>query len=605
VEDRAGQAVRFRMLEPVRQYSQEKLEQAGEADTLKDRHLQYCLDYAIQGEQYLRGLEQVTWQKRLMLEIHNFRLALGWALEKDVYSGLHLALTLGWVWYVNNIILEGARWLGQLIIREEVLSKTHDRTPDQTWLYLCGLFATGRMESALKLVTRELETQVSPRVYHSLSLEWVWWKNVQYYEDYQASLRLRDASTAQIHALIEKYRSQAHTLGIQGKRMMVVALNTWVLIFGNTAKRLVEVSDRYDQAKKLFHLALELSQETGNAFSISETYGTGIGNINLCNDYEQAVKDYTAALHWKEQAGDLEGMALIKDRLATALNGLGDFAGASRLLDEALETYQKTEGYARWKLALNTKGTITWCLGDEAEAEKLYRLAQEHSRDKDFDYHLAGYYLGCLAYLRQNYAEAERHLKDFEGFFRQREGKIFWADHYLAVALYGLGEMALHQGDRERARSYLEEALVHHLKNPYPRLHAMIHFSLGKIARRQCEMDAARRHYWEALPHWGPHLGNPGLVYTLQALADLETACGQNELTVRLLGSASALQPRLRNPYFFLYIIRLSLESVDAAAVEAAARQALGEEAFKAAFQAGAALTAEQANALALETCRG
>ena len=124
VEDPTGLAVRFRLLEPVRQYSEEKLGAAGEAEMLKDRHLQYCLDYAIEGEQYLRGLEQVIWQKRLMLEIHNFRTALGWALEKDVYSGLHLALTLGWVWYVNNIIIEGARWLSQLIIREDVLAKT-------------------------------------------------------------------------------------------------------------------------------------------------------------------------------------------------------------------------------------------------------------------------------------------------------------------------------------------------------------------------------------------------------------------------------------------------------------------------------------------------
>ena len=93
------------------------------------------------------------------------------------------------------------------------------------------------------------------------------------------------------------------------------------------------------------------------------------------------------------------------------------------------------------------------------------------------------------------------------------------------------------------------------------------------------------------------------MVYTLQALADLETVRGQNELASRLLGSAIALQPKLKNPFFFLYIIRLSLEPVDEAAVKAAARQALGSEAFTAAFNSGAVLTTEQAYALALETC--
>lgn len=603
VEDQAGHAVRFRLLEPVRQYGEEKLVAEGETEELRDRHLQYCLVYAIEGEQYLRGPEQVIWQKRLMLEIHNFRAALGWALEKDVYSGLHLTLVLGWVWYVNNIIIEGARWLNQLMIREEGLGKARGRSPDQVWLHLSGLFATGQMDSAIKLLTGELEAQVTPQVINSISLEWVWWKNVQYYEDYQEVLRLINLNQIQIEALLETVRSLAQNFSAHGKRILAVALNTWVLFLGPSAKRLDEVDYHYAQARNLFHLALEISQQTGNAFCISETWGTGIGNVNLCFNYEQAVSDYHKALLWKEKAGDLEGMANIKDRLATALNGLGNFSGANRLLDEALEAYNKTGGYARWKLALNTKGTITWCLGDEARAEKLYRLAQEHSRDKDFDYHLAGYYLGCMDYLHQNYAEAECHMQEFEGFFRQREGKVFWADHYLAIALFGLGEMALHRGDLEYAFQYLEDALAHHLLNPYPLLHAVIHFSLGKIARRLGELDAARRHYQDALPHWGPLLGNPGLVYTLQALADLETARGQHEVAGRLLGSAAALQPRLRNPYFFLYIIRLSLEPVDAAAVEAATRQALGDKAFTAAFHAGAALTVEQAYSLALETC--
>ena len=594
---------RYVLLETVRQYALENLQASGELPTLKVRHLQYCLDFAIQGEQYLHGPEQVTWQKRLVLEIHNFRAALGWALEQDVHAGLHLALTLGWVWYVNNTIVEGTRWLSQLIDKEELLPEAQERSPDQHWLHLCGLFATGRMDKALSMLSGEKEKQVSPRVYNSLSMEWVWWKNVQYYEDFQAIQHLIDASTTQINTLIEQYRSQARTLGIQGKRILAVALNTWGLIFGTDPKHLEELGDRYIQGRNMFRLALELSQQAGNAFSISEAWGTGLGNFNLYHNFKQAVSDYQEALRWKEQIGDLEGIAHIKDRMAAALNGLGDFSAASQLLGEALESYNETGGYARWKLALNTKGTLTWCLGDEAGAEKLYRLAQEHSRDKDFDYHLAGYYLGCLAYLRQNYVEAEHHLKEFEGFFRQREGKIFWADHYLGVALFGLGEMALHQGNIDRARRYLEDALVHHLKTPHPLLHAMIHFSLGKASRRQGELEGARQHYREALPHWGPRLGNPGLACTLQALADLEEACGRPENAVRLLGSASAILPRLRNRYFFLYIIRLNLEPVDTAAAEAAARQGLGDEAFTTAFDAGAALTDEQVYNLALEIC--
>jgi tetratricopeptide (TPR) repeat protein len=133
----------------------------------------------------------------------------------------------------------------------------------------------------------------------------------------------------------------------------------------------------------------------------------------------------------------------------------------------------------------------------------------------------------------------------------------------------------------------------------------VIHFSLGKAARRQEDLEAARRYYREALPHWGPLLGNPGLVYTLQALADLEVACGRHAAAARLLGSAEALRPRLRNPFVFNYIIRLSVEPVDTARAEACSRQALGEQAFNGAYAEGAALTEQQAYDLALETCGG
>jgi predicted ATPase/DNA-binding SARP family transcriptional activator len=605
-EQESAGRMRYRMLETIRQYAHEKLVDEKEAEALRSRHLAYYLDYAIEGEQYLRGSEQVIWQRRLMQEMHNFRAALSWALEQEVYSGLHLALVLGWVWYNNNIILEGSRWLNQFIAREEILATNQPRLPDMQWLHLWGLFATGNGEIAVQQLSGELEAQVSPRLNDSLAPEWVWWKNVQDYENYAELARLRSLDEVETEALLEHYRRLAQSLGAKGKRLLACYMNTLIeQVFGNGFTHLEEVDLRYAQVRKCFDEALEISHQSGSLFCLAEILQTGIGNTELGhNHYEQAVRNYTQALGLKEQLGDIEGMAHIKDRMATAFNGLGDFSHASQLLDEALALYNQTRGYARWKLALVTKGTTTWCLGDEAKAEKLYLQAREHSRDKDFDYHLGGYYLGCLAYLHRNYREAEHYLLENDRFFRQKVGQVFWADHYLAMMLFGLGEMALHQDEVQRARKYLEDALAHHLRTPFARLHAVLHFALGKAASRQGQVNAARAYYAEALPQWGPHLGNPGLVYTLQALAELEAESGRYETAARLLGCAYALQPRLSNPYFFLYIIRLSLEPVDAAAIERTTRQALGEAAYAAALAEGQALDVEQAYALAQALCK-
>jgi tetratricopeptide (TPR) repeat protein len=606
VEGQAGEETRFRLLEPVKQYGEEKLAEAAEAEMLKDRHLDYCLELAIEGEPYLRGREQGVWLKRLMGEIHNFRAALGWALDRNVYSGLHLVLVLGRVWFLNNMLLEGSRWVRLLVAQEEATAKT-ERTPDQQWLHLCGLFVISQSRPAIEMLSGELEKRVSQRVYDSVTLDWMYWKNVQFYEDYEEVARIQFARDVYVETVLDQFRTLAPTLGIQGKRILRVYLNNLIANpFGSTIRKLEDVGIRLAQGKKLFDLALEISQQGGTVFDLSEVWGTAIGMLDTSlNFFEEAVSIYQTALRLKEQAGDLHGIAYIKDRQAAALAGSGDFKCASQQLDEALLMFSQIGGYLLWKMTLITKGTVTWCLGDAAGAEKLYRLAQEYSRDKDVDHYLAGYYLGCLAYLHGDFTQAEQHLKGLESHYRQFEEKIDFANFFLGLTFFGLGEMALLQGEVERAKLYLEDALAHHLRCMNPRLIAAIYFSLGKVAIRQGQLDTARMHYREALPYWGAPLDNPGLVYTLQALAELEAARGQYKTAAHLLGCASALRPRLRNPFIFFYIIRLSLEPVDTMTVEASSRQALGEAAYLAAYAEGHALSVDQAYILAQEVGTG
>lgn len=51
VESGAEGALRYRMLEPVRQYAQECLEESGEAGQVRERHARYYLALAERAEQ--------------------------------------------------------------------------------------------------------------------------------------------------------------------------------------------------------------------------------------------------------------------------------------------------------------------------------------------------------------------------------------------------------------------------------------------------------------------------------------------------------------------------------------------------------------------------
>lgn len=82
-----GGDVRYRMLEPIRQYARDRLKVRGVEDAY-ERHAKYYLAIAEQPESELRGERQVVWLARLEREYANVKVALSWALDRE--PGFHL-----------------------------------------------------------------------------------------------------------------------------------------------------------------------------------------------------------------------------------------------------------------------------------------------------------------------------------------------------------------------------------------------------------------------------------------------------------------------------------------------------------------------------------
>ena len=108
--------VRYTLLEPVRQYAQEKLEDSGEAEAASRRHAEYFVAMAEEAEPELVGPRQVEWFARLDAEHGNVRAALSWALEQgETELGLRLAGALRPFWLAQGYFGEGRRWLEELL----------------------------------------------------------------------------------------------------------------------------------------------------------------------------------------------------------------------------------------------------------------------------------------------------------------------------------------------------------------------------------------------------------------------------------------------------------------------------------------------------------
>jgi predicted ATPase len=70
------------MLEPIRQYARQKLDESRDVDEVRDRHAAFFLALAEEAEPELTGPQQRVWVERLEGEHDNLREALSWVLER-------------------------------------------------------------------------------------------------------------------------------------------------------------------------------------------------------------------------------------------------------------------------------------------------------------------------------------------------------------------------------------------------------------------------------------------------------------------------------------------------------------------------------------------
>jgi predicted ATPase/DNA-binding SARP family transcriptional activator len=99
---------RYRMLEIIRAYGQERLAEAGEQDQLRQAHARYFTALAEAGKDHLRGARQLEWLRRLTADQDNLHAALrGAAAAGDAGTAVRLAAALGWYWSLRSMKIEG------------------------------------------------------------------------------------------------------------------------------------------------------------------------------------------------------------------------------------------------------------------------------------------------------------------------------------------------------------------------------------------------------------------------------------------------------------------------------------------------------------------
>jgi predicted ATPase/DNA-binding SARP family transcriptional activator len=115
VTDDSPEGVRYRLLDTIREYAEERLSDE-DRQAVCLRHARFYCDLAERADARLRGSGQARWLDELDREHDNLRAAMAWSLRAgERRLALRLAAALAQFWEVRRHFDEGRRWLKETL----------------------------------------------------------------------------------------------------------------------------------------------------------------------------------------------------------------------------------------------------------------------------------------------------------------------------------------------------------------------------------------------------------------------------------------------------------------------------------------------------------
>jgi non-specific serine/threonine protein kinase len=310
-------SMRFGLLETIREYGLERLEQHWERQDVSRRHAAYFLTRAEAAPNPLDGRQQVHWLDTLEAEHDNLRSALRWAVEHDVETALRLAGALGIMWFVRGYLSEGRRWL-ELVLARGSAASTAARAKAHLWAgdLACWQYDLGRaqesLEDALRLY-RELDDREG--------IAWALYRLARtagFQTGHDPATGLYAKPTDHMYRLLEECLAIHQDMGNAFGIMMA---------HGNLGATALYRGDRA-QARKHLEEAFARGPESYQA----GTWLYLLGDLSLTDDVRQAQVHFTKALVLSRELRIPRGCA-------EALEGLAQVAAADRQFERAVLLY--------------------------------------------------------------------------------------------------------------------------------------------------------------------------------------------------------------------------------------------------------------------------
>ena len=322
-EEQGGET-RYRMLETIQQYGNEKLFAFQELVELRQRHLDYFLELAETVEVKSRGAEAKIWLDRFELEIDNLRRCQTWVLENcKIETGLRLAGAMPRFWHVRPRLREGLEWLEKMLALEVAEAPL---SPSPSYLAAKGRAYT---ETAFFL-------------------------GVCWLRGFPVEVQRMGVLARTGQAIFEALGDQ-HGKGV--------------------ALRTIAIAETYQgnlaAAQRQAEESLALLKAAGDLYQTAEVLNNILGIIAvLSGDPATANELNQEALALRLEIGDQDGAAYALLLLGITALYYGSPAEAAAYLEQALSLARQVDNQAMVCTALSKLGAAVLCQGDDQLAEQ-------------------------------------------------------------------------------------------------------------------------------------------------------------------------------------------------------------------------------------------
>lgn len=380
-------AMRFRMLESLREYAWDRLQQQGELEAVQGLHRTFFLALAEASIPHMTGPGQETWLERLEGEHENLRVALDVCLDrKEAETGLRLAAALCRFWAVRGHLREGRERCAVLLAMPEAQKHTQSRADA---LSGAAMLALGQGDhAATRLLYEEslvLLRELGEKRGEALALNGL------------GIVAHRKGEYAAAHALYAEglmlRRAERDKEGIANSL--------------NNLGALAEDQGDYTAADSLHTESLALRRESGNQRGIANSLNN-LGSLAYSRgDYPAARALYEESLALNRVLGDKGGAAHGLRNLGIVAEDLGAYDLARSLHAESLVLERELENKGGAANALITLGLLQAQNGDIAGARASLEEALNLCRQLD-DSRIAATAFGACARFAHRQRQMER-----------------------------------------------------------------------------------------------------------------------------------------------------------------------------------------------------